>query len=318
MSQAAALWLGTWAFGGWFWGAPRDDDARAALRAAVRLGVAGLDTAPLYGFGRAERLIGELGEEARGLVVATKCGLVWDEALGEELVEDSLVGQNLQVKVDLRPEAVRRDCERSLRRLNRERIDLLQTHKPDPTVPLADTLEALCRLIDEGKVGGLGLCNVGVAEAELAYRLVGPRLKSVQAPLNLLNRGALTTLLPWCRAHGVGFLAYSPLASGLLTGALTSSRVLEPGDKRSSRQGFEPSRRDHINAALARAPLPPGASPAEMSLRWVAAQPGVTAVILGVKTPHQLQAAVDANSRPLDAEALRAFAEVVAPDEEPV
>ncbi|MEY3209892.1 MAG: hypothetical protein RIT28_373 [Pseudomonadota bacterium] len=313
MSGAATLWLGTWAFGGWFWGAPRDDDARATLRAAIEHGVTGLDTAPLYGFGRAERLIGELGEAARGVTVATKCGLTWEEGLGEELVESELGGRDPQVKVDLSPRAVQRDCERSLRRLRTDHIPLLQTHKPDPNVPLADTLDALSRLIDAGKIGGIGLCNVGVAEAALAKALVGDRLKSVQAPLNLLDRRATQALLPWCVANGVGFLAYSPLASGLLTGALTSTRTLAPDDKRASRLGFEPSRRDQVNQMLARAPRPPGVSVAAMSLGWVASQPGVSVVIVGVKTPHQLKSALDAALRPPSPDALVEFAEAVAP-----
>ena len=312
----AALWLGTWAFGGWFWGAPRDDDARATLRAAMELGVAGLDTAPLYGFGRAERLIGELGDTTRGVTVATKCGLTWDLDLGEELVESELGGRDPQVKVDLRPEAVQRDCERSLRRLRRDHIELLQTHKPDPKVPLAETLGALSRLVDEGKIGGIGLCNVGVDEAALARALLGDRLKSVQAPLNLLDRDAAKRLLPWCRANGVGFLAYSPLASGLLTGTLSRTRALDPNDKRSSRLGFEPSRRDRLNRRLHSAPRPEGVEIAAMSLGWVAQQPGVSAVIVGVKTPHQLKAALNAALRPPSAEALGAFAEAVAPEGE--
>jgi methylglyoxal reductase len=316
--SGAALWLGTWAFGGWFWGAPRDDDARATLRAALDLGLTGVDTAPLYGFGRAERLIGELGEATRGVTIATKCGLTWDHALGEELVESSLGGRDPQVKVDLRPEAVQRDCERSLRRLRRDRIDLLQTHRPDPNVPLAETLGALSRLIEAGKIGGIGLCNVGVEEAALARDLVGDQLKSVQAPLNLLHRGAAEALLPWCAANGVEFLAYSPLASGLLTGTLSSTRALEPGDKRSSRLGFEPERRDRLNARLHSAPRPPGVSVAAMSLAWAAQAPGVSVVIVGVKTPQQLKAASDAALRPPSAEALVAFADAVAPEEEVV
>lgn len=318
MSGGAALWLGTWAFGGWFWGAPRDDDARATLRAALDRGVRGLDTAPLYGFGRAERLIGELRDDARGLLIATKCGLVWDEGLGDELVEAELGGVDPQVRVDLSPQAVRRDCERSLRRLGREHIELLQTHKPDPKVPLADTLDAMSRLMDEGKIGGIGLCNVGLDDAERARRLLGPRLKAVQAPLNLLDRGAARALLPWCVAHGLGFLAYSPLASGRLTGALTSSRALTVGDKRASRLGFEPSRRDRINAQLQAAPRPAGLDIPAMSLAWVAQQPGVSAVIVGVKTPHQLQTALDTMERPPPAEAVLAFAAAVAPEEEAV
>ena len=313
MSGGAALWLGTWAFGGWFWGAPRDDDARATLRAAIELGIRGLDTAPLYGFGRAERLIGELGQAARGVTLATKCGLCWDEALGEGLVEADLGGRDPQVKVDLSPKAVQRDCERSLRRLGRDHIDLLQTHKPDPRVPLADTLEALSRLVEQGKIGGIGLCNVGVAEAALARALVGEKLKSVQAPLNLLERGAAEALLPWSQENGVAFLAYSPLASGLLSGALTSSRTLAPGDKRSTRLGFSSERRDRVNAHLHAAPRPPNQSIPAMNLGWVARQPGVSAVIVGVKTPQQLESALHAALRPPSAEALTAFAEAVAP-----
>ncbi len=314
MSRGAALWLGTWAFGGWFWGAPRDDDARATLRAAIHLGLTGLDTAPLYGFGRAERLIGELGGAARGLTLATKCGLTWDEGLGEELVEAELGGRDPQVKVDLSPQAVRSDCERSLRRLRTDHIPLLQTHKPDPRVPLADTLEALSRLVDEGKIGGIGLCNVSVEEAASARALVGDRLKSVQAPLNLLDRRATHALLPWCVANGVDFLAYSPLASGLLTGTLTTGRTLPPDDKRATRLGFEPARRDRVNQLLARAPRPPGVSLAAMSLGWVASCPGVSAVIVGVKTPQQLKAAYDAVTRPASADARAAFAQAVAPE----
>lgn len=308
--------MGTWAFGGWFWGGFDRGQAVRALHAAADAGVNLVDTAPLYGFGDAERLVGE-ALRGRDVMVATKCGLRWPDTLGEGFSEaqaEAVGGPG--VYRCLRPESVTLECERSLRRLGREVIDLFQLHWPDPDTPIADTMGAMLRLQERGLIRAIGVSNVSPDQLREASA-VAP-VVATQEAYSLLDRRVEDGLVDACEDLGVGILAYSPVASGLLTGRLTAERALRPGDKRAERPAFAPARRTAVNRALARLePLLEGRTPASLALAWVLARPGVAGVVFGARTPAQVIENLDALRRPLSPEQADAVARLFEGPEPP-
>ena len=187
----------------------------AAIRHAIERGVNWIDTAAVYGLGHSEEVVGEAVKPFRAgedVYLFTKCGRVWDG------LPEGEVGN------DLRPESIRRECEASLRRLGVERIDLYQFHWPDWTTgtPIEESWGVMAELVDEGKVRWIGVCNHDVEQLERCEAV--RHVDSLQPQLSLLARGARSELLPWADGHGTGVIAYSPMASGMLTGAFDHDR----------------------------------------------------------------------------------------------
>ncbi|MBX5441801.1 MAG: aldo/keto reductase [Solirubrobacteraceae bacterium] len=272
---------GPWAFG---WGPQDDDDSVAAIHHAVSLGINWIDTAAVYGRGHSEEVVGralrELPEADRPLVF-TKGGLTWDEARPDAAPDRVLA-----------PDSIRRECEASLRRLGVERIDLYQFHWPDESgVPVEESWGAMLELIAEGKVraGGVSNFDVGLLERCEAVGHVG----TLQPPLSLIERRAGGAEIPWCREHGTGVIVYSPMQSGLLTGRWTRERsaTLDPGDWRAQNPEFTSPRLER-NLALADALRPVaerhGVSVAAVAVAWTLHWPGVTAAIVGARSPEQV------------------------------
>lgn len=195
-------------------------EREALVARALDRGVIAVDTAPLYEFGDAERWIGRAIRGRSGVVVLTKVGLRWEDARGEELFGcPSPEGGWRSVRKDSRPRSVRRDVEGSLRRLGLETLDLVQIHHPDRETPVEETLETLLELRREGKLRAIGVSNFSVEQAERArVALGGVPLASIQVRYSLLDRSSESDLTAWAVRHGVGVLAYSPLAEGILAG----------------------------------------------------------------------------------------------------
>lgn len=306
--ELPAVTFGAWAIGGWYWGGSDDDEALAALRAGFEAGVLAVDTAPVYGFGHSEELVGKAIAGRGDVAVLTKVGLRWDDPRGEHFFDTvDRAGQRLAVNRNLRPDSVRTEVERSLRRLGVERIDLVQAHWPDPTTPVAETMGALAELRAAGAVRAIGVSNFPPPLLEEAQAALGDvPLASDQARYSLVAREVECDVLPWTRSHGVGFLAYSPLEQGLLTGRVGPERRLAPDDGRSKRPTFRPENRRRVNELLARAVAPVadahGATLAQTVLAWTAAQPGVTAVLAGARTAPQARENAAAGELRLGAE----------------
>jgi aryl-alcohol dehydrogenase-like predicted oxidoreductase len=255
---------GTWALGGRGWGAHNEREARAALEACLAHGINFFDTAPVYGFGRAEQVLGEaLSGVRKNVVIATKCGLVWN-AGG-------------QVRHDLTRDGLRRDLEASLRRLQTDCIDLYQIHWPDRRTPLEESLDELAAFQRAGAVRHIGVCNFS---AQLLQRACGlAPVVSVQQLYNLLQQDEAREVLPLCREHGLGFIAYSPLAQGVLGGDMAAGS--RPGLRDVRRRNplyRDPERfaRAVRYAAGLRRPA------ARAALRFLLDQPGVTCVLVGM------------------------------------
>ena len=298
--ELSVLGFGTWVTGGpwrFGWGPTDDDESVAAIRHAVEHGVNWIDTAAVYGLGHAEEVVGRALESYRvgeEVFVFTKCGRRWEEQQ-----------EGTRLFYDLRPESIREECEASLRRLGVERIDLYQFHWPDIATSTAveESWGTMGELVDEGKVRWLGVSNFSV---ELLERCESVRhVDSLQPPLSLLNRHARLELIPWSSAHGTGVIAYSPMASGLLTGSFSREGIgrLAEGDFRRNAPPFqEPKLSQNLAlverlealAARLQTTLP------ALAVAWALAVPGVTGAIVGARSPAQVDGWLGAADVELD------------------
>ena len=291
--------IGAWAFGGagWVdtWGAQNDTDSIAAVRRAVDAGVNWIDTAPIYGLGHAEEVVGRALRRVPGAdrpYVFTKAGVVWDPERPND--KPALIG---------RPDSVRAELDASLRRLGFERIDLYQMHAP-PTdgTPIEEYWQTFCDLRREGKVRAIGLSNHSV-EQLAAAEAVG-HVDAVQPKLNLIHREA-ADILSWAAAHQTGAIVYSPMASGLLTGTFDAARVtaLPADDWRRGHPDFtEPALRRNLELVHALEPVARryGVSVAAVAIAWTLAFTGVSGAIVGLRRAEQANAWLVAASLRLD------------------
>ena len=292
--------FGAYALGGGYWGPIRepggaaDAEALRAVQAALDAGMNAFDTAPVYGFGHSEELLGRAlaGRRSEALIM-TKVGVRWDDLRGAGgLRMPDREGTLRPVELNSRPESVRLEVERSLARLGVERIDLLQVHARDPRTPVAETMGTLADLVRAGLVRAVGVSNYTVEELEEARLSLGSvPLASDQPQYSLLARGIEAHVLPWARAAGVGLLVYAPLAQGLLSGKATAERRFDPAEGRARKADFALENRARVNAVLARAVAPVaarlGASIAQTVIAWTADEPGVTAALVGARTAAQ-------------------------------
>jgi aryl-alcohol dehydrogenase-like predicted oxidoreductase len=282
--------LGAWAIGGSMWGGQDEGEAIAAIHASLDAGVTTIDTAPVYGGGRSEEIVGKALRGRRDrVIVATKCGLEWKRQEGTyKFTFTDVDGSPTAVHHDLSPARIRRECEDSLRRLGTDVIDLYQIHWPDPAAPVADAFPELLKLREKGKVRWLGVSNFSPAEIETARKVGG--IVSLQPSYSLLDRGIEAEILPTCRRENVGVIVYSPMGRGLLSGKITADHQFPENDHRRAGRFFQPEARKKALAALERArPMAEkyGVSLANLAVAWTLATPGVTAAIVGARTPEQ-------------------------------
>lgn len=288
--------FGAWAIGGWWWGATDDEAAVDAIRAGIDAGIDCIDTAPIYGCGHSEEVVGKAIKGRRGeVVIATKCGLVWDRTDGEYYFH--MDQGNREIYRNLKPDSVKAECDRSLRRLGIDCIDLYQCHWPDSTTPADDTMEALLELQTEGKVRHIGVSNFS---PELMKEcLERGRIESDQPRYNLLDRAIEIDVVPFAQANQISLIVYSPLAQGLLTGKVTPDRKFEDGDARAGLRWFQPANRQLVLDTLAKVqPIADarGCTLAQLALAWTVAQPGITSAIAGARTPEQARENAKAGS----------------------
>ncbi|MBX3272731.1 MAG: aldo/keto reductase [Sandaracinaceae bacterium] len=267
------------------------------VRACVDAGYRAFDTAPLYGFGASERLLGRALRGREDVLVLTKVGLSWDGTHGEVL----FATPERVVRKDSRPESVLREIDQSLERLGRDHLDLVQVHQRDPLVPIAETMDALRGARDAGKVRAIGVSNYSARELREAQAALGEvGLASAQSRYNLLEREVEDAVLPACRALGCAFLAYSPLSQGVLAGSMRGGRRLAPGDWRAEEPKLRPAVLAQIHAALDTAAAPVaarcGVSEGAVALAWLLGEPGVTSAIAGARSRAQAAANLAAGS----------------------
>jgi aryl-alcohol dehydrogenase-like predicted oxidoreductase len=288
--KVSAVTLGTWAIGGWMWGGTDDAGADAAIREAVDRGVTSIDTAPIYGFGHSERVVGRAVRGRRDEVqLLTKFCLRWDRQEGEFYFESrTLDDQPVTVYRNARPERIAEECEASLKRLGTDYIDLYQCHWRDHTTPVEDTMAAMEKLVQAGKIRAAGISNFTVEEID-AGRKVFP-LASNQPPYSMVRRDIEADVLPYCRQHGVGVIVYSPLQLGLLTGKMTMDRRFPSTDQRARSPYFQPeNRRKALDLVERLRPYAEAhhATVAQLVIHWTIGRPGVAAALVGARNAEQ-------------------------------
>ena len=291
--EASVVAFGAWALGGWRWGGSDDQTSIAALHAGMDAGINFIDTAPAYGFGRGEEVVGKAIRGRRDrVVIATKCGLSWKTTKGTLFFVSDEHGRNdagqYRIHKSLDPDVVRADLEGSLRRLGTDHVDLYLTHWQDVTTPIEDTMALLLDLKKQGKIRAIGACNAKVEDLE-RYRSKGP-LDADQERYSMLDRGLEEAPLPWCRKNNVAVLAYSPLHHGLLTGKISPEREFKEGDLRRGHASFTPENLKKTGTMIDRIrPLAErrGLTVGQLVIAWTVAQPGLTHALVGARTPQQ-------------------------------
>lgn len=289
--ELSVITFGAWAAGGWMWGSANKRDAVNAIRAAYDEGVTSIDTAPVYGQGSSEEIVGQAleGIKRDKVQILTKFGMRWDLAKGDfAFASQDNNGHAIDIYKYAGKESIMRECEDSLRRLKTDYIDLYQIHWPDPTTPLEETFEAVERLMEQGKVRYAGVCNYNVPLMEEAGNYI--HLVSDQVPFSMVNRESEKEIIPWCREHGKSVLAYSPMERGLLTGKMKPGYKFAEGDHRASHPLFTDQNILRTNAFLER--IHPLAHEKQISLsqlvlRWTIGHPGITIALAGARNPEQ-------------------------------
>jgi aryl-alcohol dehydrogenase-like predicted oxidoreductase len=295
---------GGWAYG---WGPQDDNESMAAINHALELGVNWIDTAPVYGLGHSEEVVGRalktLPAADRPLVF-TKCGLVWDS--GDRFKEPAHT---------LAPDSIRKECEASLRRLGVERIDLFQFHRPDDFgVPVESSWRTMVQLMEEGKVRAIGVSNFDVSLLRKCDAL--QHVDSLQPPFSLIRRDAAALEIPWCRAHATGVICYSPMQAGILTETFSAERVkkMAGDDWRPRSPNFQTPKLER-NIALRDALIPiarrHNTTVSSIAIAWTLAWPGVTGAIVGARSAEQVDGWIGAATLTLDAVDLTEIALII-------
>ena len=309
--EASVVGLGTWAIGGWMWGGADEGKAIGAIHAAIDQGMNLIDTAPAYGFGSSEEIVGKAIRDRRDKVVlATKVGLIWHKQRGHFFFASDEKNITTEGKTRvyrcLAPEEIRYEVEQSLRRLGTDHIDLLQTHWQDPTTPISDTMQTLVDLKAEGKIRAIGCSNATTEEMD-AYRRTG-QLDVDQELYSALDRKHEKANLPYVAEHEIAFLAYSPLAQGLLSGKIGPERVFAQGDQRLGNARFSVENRQRVKEMLDQfSPIAEAhrVSMAQLIIAWTVSQRGCTHALVGARDPEQAVENAGAGAVLLSADELR-------------
>jgi aryl-alcohol dehydrogenase-like predicted oxidoreductase len=289
--SVSAITFGAWAIGGWMWGGAERKDAVEAIRASYDHGVTSIDTAPIYGQGLSEEIVGEAlqGLPRDKVQILTKYGMRWDLKKGEfSFKSQDNEGNPLEVYKYAGKDSIIQECEDSLRRLRTDYIDLYQIHWPDSTTPIAETMEAVDSLLKQGKIRAAGVCNYNVEQMQTAERSI--RLASNQVPYSMVNRGIEAGVLPYCIEHKKAILAYSPLQRGLLTGKIRPWHQFGEGDTRAGSKFFKDENVTRINAILdSLRPLAElkKATLSQLVIRWTLERPGITIALVGARDAGQ-------------------------------
>ncbi|WP_281982542.1 aldo/keto reductase [Thalassorhabdomicrobium marinisediminis] len=283
--QASAVGLGTWAIGGWMWGGTDEARSIKAVQASIDHGVTLIDTAPMYGSGVAEDIVGKAIKGRRDKVVlATKCGLVWHTQKGNHFFDTD----DGPVHRYLGKDAIIYEVEQSLRRLGTDVIDHYITHWQDPTTPIAETMEALEQLKKDGKIRSIGASNTSPEDVK-AYLAAG-QLDAVQEEYSMVKRDLEQTHIPLVRENNVSVLSYSSLALGLLGGRMGPERTFEGDDQRRDNPRFSMSNREKVARLMEQiAPVADahGATKAQIVIAWTLQQPGITFSLCGARDEGQ-------------------------------
>ncbi|KGP71605.1 aldo/keto reductase [Pontibacillus yanchengensis] len=276
--ETTRIGLGTWAIGGWMWGGTDEQQSIKTIHTALDKGIGLIDTAPVYGFGTSEEIVGKALQQYGGrenITLATKVGMNWKDE---------------QVFRDASKERIHKEVEDSLKRLQTDYIDIYQVHWPDPTVPIHETAEALYYLYKQGKIRSIGVSNFSPEQMD-TFREAAP-LHTVQPPYNMFERGIEEDILPYVQEHNLHTLLYGSLCRGLLTGKMTTGKQFEGDDLRNNDPKFQQPRfEQYINAVneldqLAKDRF--NKRIIHLALRFILDQPGTGTALWGGRRPDQM------------------------------
>ncbi|MBA7537546.1 Aldo-keto reductase YhdN [subsurface metagenome] len=271
--------FGCWPLGGHGWGKVSEAEMVKAVHRALDLDVNIFDTAPIYGLGHSEEVLGKtLGTKRGKVIIATKVGLTWKKGKTFEKITDSS------------PANINREIDDSLKRLKTDYIDLYQIHWPDPNTPIEETMSAMERLKRAGKIRCIGCCNFSLELLKEALKY--GQIKAVQIPYNLIDREVEKNLLPFCWENGIGVLTYSSIAQGLLSGKYNENTRFTPDDYRSKYKYFQGEaflRNLTVLEKVKKVARKVNRSPVQIALRWVLQNPSVATALVGVKNPAQVE-----------------------------
>ena len=305
--------FGAWAIGGWMWGGAEEGEAIKAIQAAYQNGITTIDTAPVYGFGRSEEIVGKAmkGIPRDSYQILTKFGMNWQTQEGEpsfDTVDNE--GRAFKIYKWASKRKVMQECEDSLRRLDTDYIDLYQIHWPDNTTPVHETFEAIQLLIHQGKVRAAGVCNYTTALVDEALKTI--QLASNQVPYSLINRDVEKEIIPQAIDNRMSIIPYSPLQRGLLTGKIKPGHKFGEGDTREGNRFYTDENIRRTNRLLDQIKPIAGkynATLAQVVINWTMNQPAVGCVLVGARNEQQVKDNVGALSFALDTDDLRKITE---------
>ncbi len=299
--QFSRIGLGTWAMGGWMWGGTDEQESIGTIHSAIDRGISLIDTAPVYGFGRSEEIVGKAlasGGLRQRVTIATKVGLNWSNG---EPFRDATRAR------------IFAEVEASLKRLRTDVIDIYQVHWPDPLTPIDETADAMATLLKQGKIRAIGVSNFSPAQMN-EFRQVVP-IRTAQPPYNLFEREMEKDVLPYCDRNGIAVFAYGAICRGLLSGRMNLDTKFEGDDLRRTDPKFQPPRFQQYLEAVKRldsfARENYGKRVIHLALRWTLDQPGVSAALWGARHPGQLDPVGDVMGWKLDDSALGEIDQII-------
>jgi aryl-alcohol dehydrogenase-like predicted oxidoreductase len=289
--SVSVVTFGAWAAGGWMWGGTERTEAIKAIRASYDQGVTSIDTAPAYGQGLSEEIVGEAikGIPRDKVQILTKFGLSWEGTKGQFFFKSQdNDGKPLDIYRYSGKDGIIKECEASLKRLGTDYIDLYQIHWADPTTPVQETMEAVAKLIQDGKVRYAGVCNYDIALMKEAAKYID--LVSNQVPYSMLRRDIEKDLIPYLIENSQSVLAYSPLQRGVLSGKIKPGHQFNEGDTRADLPYYSDKNIAQTNAFLEKIkPLADAknATISQLVIRWTIEQPGITIALVGARNTSQ-------------------------------
>ena len=291
--EVSAIAFGAWAIGGFMWGGNDDQEAIRAIQHGYDLDVTTIDTAPIYGMGLSEELVGKAVQGKRDrFQILTKFGIKWKTKGSPQQFRSQKEYEELmnQIYLSARKESVIQECEDSLKRLNTDYIDYYQHHRPADDAPVEEVMEALEKLKDQGKIRAAGVSNYSLDQMKKANRRL--RVETNQLPYSMVKRDIESDIIPWVLQNNKGVIAYSPLQRGVLTGKYAPDTQLAEGDHRKDSRYFKADNIKKINDFLGKIePIARDhhASLAQLVLYWTIHQPGITVALAGARNPRQVE-----------------------------
>ncbi len=301
--QVSPIGLGTWVTGGWMWGGSQENEAIQAIVCSVKNGINLIDTAPVYGFGKSETIVGKAIKQAKcrdQVLLATKGGLEWSR-------DQSKIRRNSSRK------RLIKEVDDSLKRLQTDVIDLYQIHWPDLTTPIKETMQTLNRILESGKIRAIGVSNYSIAQMNEARKYT--LLASLQPPYNLYERGIEEKTLPWCVKKNVGTLTYGALCRGLLSGKFKESASFPDTDIRSADPKFKGAQlKMYLNCVTRLETLAKAhdMSVGQLAILWTLNQPGVTSALVGARNATQAKQNAQTLKKRIYSETLKQIDQIVA------